>query len=172
LSIIEAGLYAPSAGDLQPWSFIIINDDEKKRKLAELTGEEWLIGANVIVAVVGNSKNYEFYFQDAACELLNQSIGACIENMLLKATELNIASCWVAGFEKEPINELLRVPKNKDCLALVALGYKAEEPKKKLVKSLFVATFWEEYGKKYLGEAGYLSDKVEEIIEKLGETEE
>ncbi|MEO2154506.1 MAG: nitroreductase family protein [Nanoarchaeota archaeon] len=172
LKIVESGLYAPSAGDLQPWSFILIKSSEKKEELAKLTGEDWLIGANTIIAVIGNKMNYELYFKEFACELLNQSIAACIQNMLLKATELNISSCWVAGFEKEPINKLLKLPKGKECLALIALGFKAEEPKKKTIKSLFTCVFIEQYGKKDLGEAGFIKEPnevIEDIIKVFGE---
>ena len=169
IEIIQAALLAPSAGDLQPWSFVVIKDREKIEKLANLTGEDWLVSANLLIAVVGNTKIYDFYFKEFGCELLNQSIGACIENMLLKATELGIGSCWVAGFEKEPVNELLSVPKNKDCLAIVALGIPAEKVKKKTVKSLFTSVFWEEYGKKSLGEASTVPDLVEKIFEPFQE---
>lgn len=152
INILESALYSPSAGDLQPWSFIIIKDRKKIEDISKLTGEEWLVSANTLIAVVANKKIYENYFGDKACELLNQTIGACVQTILLQATEEEIASCWVAGFEKKEINKLLEVPEGKEVLAIVALGIKAENPKEKSIKSLSLTVFYESYGNKYSGE--------------------
>jgi len=165
IKILENALYAPSAGDLQPWSFIIIKDREKISKISDLTGEEWLNSANTLIAVVGNKKIYENYFGEKSCELLNQTIGACVQTILLKATEEEIASCWVAGFEKEEINELLQVPNSKEVMAIVALGIKAEEPKPKSVKSLRLTIFYEEYGKKYYGKIKPIDEVIKEKLQ-------
>jgi nitroreductase len=164
IEILDTALYSPSAGDLQPWNFIIIKNREKIEKIAEITGEEWVISANTLIAVVGNKKIYEKYFGEEACELLNQTIGACVLTILLEATEKELGSCWIAGFEKEKINELLKVPEGKETLAIIALGVPAEKPKPKSVKNLSLTVFYEEFGEKYTGEIKPIDETV---LEKL-----
>jgi nitroreductase len=153
IKIIEAGMLAPSIGDLQPWQFIVIKDREKIEKLAEYSFQEWVLSANTIVAIIGDKNIVKLTYEDRACENLNQTIGACIENMLLKATELGLGSCWVTIFDVEKVNELLKIPKNKECLAFITLGYPNEKPLKKKIKSLKLNTFFDEYGEKYKGNA-------------------
>ncbi len=153
IKIIEAGMLAPSIGDLQPWQFIVIKDRKKIEKLAEYSFQEWVLSANTIIAIIGDKNLVKLSYEERACENLNQTIGACIENMLLKATELELGSCWVSVFNVEKVNELLKIPKNKECLAFITLGYPNEKPLKKTIKSLKLNTFFDEYGEKYKGNA-------------------
>ncbi len=152
IKIIEAGMLAPSAGDLQPWQFIIIKDRKKIENLSRLSFQQWIMSANTLIAVVGDKNLIKLTYEDRACENLHQSIGACIQNMLLKATELGVGSCWVGVFDVKKVNELLKIPSNKECVALITLGYPNEKPLKKVVKSLEHNVFFEEYGEKYKGE--------------------
>ena len=101
--IIDAGRLAPSAKNRQPWSFYILADNEKSQVVkmlenhlskdnSEATG---LASANImrqankaVLVFMDDEREY-----DKVTDLL--SVGACIENMLLRATELEISSLWV-----------------------------------------------------------------------------
>ena len=51
--ILEAARQAPSAGNKQPWEFIIVKDQETKTKLAEIARKQmWIADAGVIVAAL------------------------------------------------------------------------------------------------------------------------
>ena len=149
--IIESGMEAPSVGDLQPWQFIIIKKRENIEKIAEYSFQDWIKSANTLIVVVGEKNLVKLSYEERVCENLHQTIGACIQNMLLKATELGVGSCWIGVFDKEKIEELLEIPKTKECCAIIALGYSNEKPRKKIKKSLELNTFFEKYGKKFEG---------------------
>jgi nitroreductase len=103
IEIIDAGRLAPSAKNRQPWSFYILSDEEKLKVVdmfvkrleennTEATGfasARIMKEASKVVLVFMDDKN-EY---DRTTDLL--SVGACIENMLLRATELDVSSLWV-----------------------------------------------------------------------------
>jgi nitroreductase len=63
-----------------------------------------------------------------------------LENMLLTATSLGIGTCWIGSFDEKKIKEKLGVPENWKIVALISLGYPAENPdarKKKDKTELF-----------------------------------
>lgn len=109
--ILNCGRLAPSAKNRQPWYFVIVQD-EMKNKIADMminytinkddTNERKKLGcassvnptANVIkqapiLVLVFREKNDNWIIGD------NLSIGACVENMCLRATDLGIGSLWI-----------------------------------------------------------------------------
>ena len=59
-----------------------------------------------------------------------QSIGACIENMLLAASSLGIGSCWIGEIleRQTEVKELLQIDKDRyDLMAIISLGYPLRE---------------------------------------------
>ena len=103
LEIIDAGRVAPSAKNRQPWLFYILSDKEKaevekmlvdslNKNNTEATGfasAKIMKQASKVVLVFMDAKDEE----QKITNLL--SVGACIENMLLRATELDISNLWV-----------------------------------------------------------------------------
>lgn len=102
--IIEAGIYAPSAGNDQPWHFTVVQNRElldhinkKTRELMVLSDDEWIrnmgkspdflvtYNAPTLIIVSGRENAYD-YKTDCA---------AAIENMLIAAHTLNIGSVWL-----------------------------------------------------------------------------
>jgi nitroreductase len=59
------------------------------------------------------------------------AIGACIQNMILKAHSLGIGTCWLGEIlnKKEMVNRLYSLPSSLELTAVIALGYPAETPK-------------------------------------------
>ena len=119
--ILEAGRQAPSAGNRQPWHFIVIRDPEVKRKVAEAcSNQTWMALADVIVAVVGLPEVSEKWYQvDAAIAL---------QNMILAATSLDYGTCWIGAFDEAKVKEILGVPEGARVVALTPIGVPAEDP--------------------------------------------
>ena len=92
-AILEAGRQAPSAANRQPWHFVVVRDEERKRKLAAAcSGQDWLADADVIVAGLGKPEvNEKWYPVDVAIAM---------ENMILAATALGYGTCWIGAFEE------------------------------------------------------------------------
>jgi len=123
-TIIEAGTWAPSGLNNQPWKFIVIRSRAMREKLAGLTQYGSIVcDAPVCIAVfLDSSLSY-----DRTKDI--QAIGACIQNMLLQTHALGLGAVWLGEILKNgaAVRELLKVPGTMEFMALIALGYPAEK---------------------------------------------
>ena len=122
--IIEAGTWAPSGLNNQPWKFAVIKDSELKSKISELTHyAKIVLGANVLIAVfLDHSSSYD-RTKDA------QAVGACIENMLLYIHSIGLGAVWLGEIlkNKDKVLQLTGGPEDLELMAVIAIGYPAEK---------------------------------------------
>ena len=133
--IIEAGRMAPSASNSQPWTFVIIIENELKNLVANSTFgplksfNKFVPQAPVIIAIVmekpkiiteagGRIKKKEYPLID---------IGIAAEHICLQAAELGIGSCMLGWFDERKVKELINVPDKKSIPLLITLGYTPED---------------------------------------------
>lgn len=139
--IIEAGTWAPSAGNMQAWEFVVVKDYEARRKVVDTTDagstaragvctQEWMIAAPVIIVVCYDVKRMTAkYGPEKGRKVLTLlDCMACVQNMLLAATHFGLGSCCVIGFDPRTLKEALPIPKEITPLLLVPLGYPAYHP--------------------------------------------
>jgi len=114
MKILEAGRLSGSAMNKQPWSFVLVRDKARLKKIAHLspTGQ-FIETVPAVIAVVTDRSNP---FHDIDC-------GRCVQNMMLSAWNEGVGSCWVAGIDRPAISKLLELPSNKYLLAIIPLGY-------------------------------------------------
>lgn len=130
--IIIAGLYAPSAHNRQPWKIKIATQEEKTQIASELLKEKdkdpsVIKTSNIIkevpilIIIFHNDKG-----KNKDHDLL--SLGAFIENMHLKATDMHLGSLWIANTDyiKEKIKKITKT--ELECISCLAIGYKNEKP--------------------------------------------
>jgi len=123
--VLEAGIWAPSGMNNQPWRFVVIKDAKAKEDLSKLTHYSHIVkGAAVLVALFLDHRASYDYVKDV------QACGACLENMLLAAHALGLGGVWIGEIlkAKDRVRELLGVPDACELMAVVALGYPAERP--------------------------------------------
>lgn len=139
-TIIDCARLAPSANNIQPWEFIVVTDAAVRKRIADLTDYgKFIAQAPVCIAVY--SKDVKHYLEDCS---------AASENILVAAHALGLGTCWVAGYGKsygEPIAEMIGVPKGHKLVALIALGYPAQQGKAYNKRSLKDVLHFERYGK-------------------------
>ena len=122
--ILSSGLSAPSGEGIQPLELIVIKNDELKKKIKSFY--EWAgfctqSPVSVLVCYDSDKIFAAGYDND---DLGKLDAAACIENMLLRATELGVATCWTHAMEnQEDYRKLLNIPKNIVPVALVVMGY-------------------------------------------------
>ena len=118
--ILEAGRWAPSGLNNQPWKFKVVTENETKNKLAECTKYGHII-KNAPVSIVVFLNNNEGY--DRTKDV--QAIGACIQNMLLEIHALGLGGVWLGEIinQHEKAEKVLEVPKNIELMAVISLGY-------------------------------------------------
>ncbi|MGB9821178.1 MAG: nitroreductase family protein [Pseudothermotoga sp.] len=127
LEIIRAAMHAPSAGNEQPWHFVIVKDKAMKEKLVHLHPyARMLLKAPVGVVVCADTelaKFRDFWVQDCS---------AATQNMLLRATELGLGAVWCGVYPDQDriqgFRAALNLPENVVAFSLVCIGYPAENP--------------------------------------------
>jgi len=142
LKILEAGRWAPSAGNSQPWSFIVLRDREVRRKIADATTTgKFLANAPIGIAVVIDPRASKHPVEDGSI---------ATENMLLAAHALGLGACWIGAYNsvyEKRVKEILGIPKDKRLLSIISIGFPAESPMKTR-KKLGEIAFADRYGRK------------------------
>ncbi len=118
--IVDAGIWAPSGLNNQPWRFVLVLDAETRDKLAGQTTYSHIILAapSLIVVLLDKSAMYN--------EVKDyQSAGACIQNMLLATEELGLGAVWLGQIlqNKKSVNAIFDLNDNYELMAVLAIGY-------------------------------------------------
>ncbi len=128
--LIEAARWAPSAGNIQPWEFVVVKDVETKRKLSEAAlNETFIEKAPVVIVVCADLNRSSRGYGSRGKHLYSlQDTAAATENILLAAQELGLATCWVGAFHENEVAKAVKAPRNLRPVAIVAVGHPAERP--------------------------------------------
>ena len=128
--LIDAARWAPSAGNIQPWEFIIIRDAKIKQKLTTAALDQTFIEEAPIVIVVcaDEVRSNEGYGNRGATLYCLQDTAAAIQNISLAAHALGLGTCWVGAFREELVKKALNVPMNVRPVAIIPVGHAAEKP--------------------------------------------
>lgn len=139
-TILDAGIYAPSASNNQPWHFTVIQNKDILGRLGDAFKDIARKSDSEYLRKVGKNENFHVFYNSPTVILVsgdenNQSASvdcaAAVENMLIAAESLEIGSCWVgfiaylfnskegAEFVKE-----VQIPKGFRQIHSVCLGYK------------------------------------------------
>ena len=136
--MVDCARFAATAMGIQPWEFVIVTDINLRKRLAD-TLEFGKFVAQAPVAIVVLCKETKYYLEDG-CN--------ATENLLLAATALGLDSCWVAG-DKKPyvdfIRSLVGAPAGFRVIAVVAVGYAAEETGSPAKRPLEEVIHWEKF---------------------------
>ncbi len=141
--ILEAGRWAPSGLNNQPWKFIVVQNRDTIEKLAGCTRYSSIVkGASVIITVFLDTSTMYDRTKDV------QSIGAAIQNMLLACCELGLGAVWLGEIlnNKEQVNLILGTPKSLELMAALAIGHPTGSKTTSLRKELHEIAFDELYG--------------------------
>ena len=159
--VLEAGRWAPSPHGTQPWRFVVLTRDDVKRRLADAMADAWernlamdseppetiakrlagsrrrLLEAPVLILLCLDTSDLDHYpdpeRQVAEMTMAIQSLGACAQNMLLKAYSLGLDMGWMCAplFCPDVARDALGLPGGLIPHALFPLGYAAADPKRR-----------------------------------------
>jgi nitroreductase len=126
--ITEALLRSPSSRNINPWEFIVIDDQSVLQQLATAKqhGSDFLKGAPLGIVVCADSTKSDVWVEDC-------SIAAILAQ--LTAQSLGLGSCWIqirnrsrkGGEASEAyIQQLLGIPEHIKVECMIAIGYPAE----------------------------------------------
>ena len=136
--IIEAGRWAPSGGNKQPWELIVIKDDQTKEKIGEIYAEglglsdppKRFTSPPVLIAVGIDKRTIDSYPEDMPADfIIYASIGAMVQNMSLVAASMGLSLSWGTQPKtmEDDIKELLELPDHIYIPDILQLGYPDQE---------------------------------------------
>jgi nitroreductase len=128
--LADAGRVAPSAANLQPLEFVVIDDPAVRAEIFPCLKWAAYINpagnpppghepAGYIVVLVNLGVREKMFEYD---------VGAAMENMIIAALGEGIGACWLLSIDRERIREILKVPETHRVDSVLALGYPAESP--------------------------------------------
>jgi len=128
--LIDAARCAPSAGNIQPWEFVIVTNTEIKRKLSVAALHQTFIEeAPVVIVVCANVARSSWGYGSRGANLYClQDTAAATQNILLAAHALGLATCWAGAFHEDEAGKVLNTPRNVRPVAIVPVGHPAEKP--------------------------------------------
>jgi nitroreductase len=138
LQCVEAARLAPSADNVQPWRFLVIDDLHLKNTFGNevfsgiYRATRWALKAPVIVVLLARLdiitnrigkfiQKTPFYFID---------VGISGEHFVLQAQSLGLGTCWIGWFNIPKAKKILNIPNNIKVCQLIALGYPDGKPEK------------------------------------------
>jgi nitroreductase len=139
LKVLEAARLTGTGLNTQHWRFILVDNKQNLKKLAEdSTSGNWVAGANFAIIVLTNPK-YNFHLIDA---------GRVLQNMQLAAWNNEVGSGLFTGVREEKFRSDFGIPKELSPTVIVGFGYPAMEltGKRKNRLPLNKLVYYEKYG--------------------------
>jgi len=120
--VLEAGRIAPSTGNRQSASFIVVRDPETIRVVGRpyVMYNKWLPYAPAIIVACGDKLRAQWHH---GVEFWQVDGAIALEHMALAATDIGLATCWVGLFHPREVRRALGIPRRLNILAMLALGY-------------------------------------------------
>ncbi len=145
-TILNAGHWAPSGLNNQPWRFIVIRDRETIQKLSKCTHYSGIVaGAPLLIATYLDNETSYNRTKDI------EAIGAAIQNMLLTCCELGLGGVWLGEIlnQKEEVNSILGCPPDLELMAALAIGEPVPKERTSTRRALSEIVYDEKYGQKW-----------------------
>jgi nitroreductase len=129
MELLEAMRWAPSAGNLQPWEFVVVRDAGVKGRVAEAARQDWIAEAPVVVVVCASPDRSSPRYGDRGISLYClQDTAAAVQNLHLAAVEKGLGTCWVGAFDESGVAQAVGAPRGIRPVAVVPVGRPAEMP--------------------------------------------
>ncbi len=128
--ILRAANRAPSAGNLQAYEIYVATNQEKRQALAKAAlGQEYVAKAPVVLIFCAHPALSQQRYMQRGVELysLQDTTIACTYAMLA-CSALGLASVWIGAFDENIVYQIIGSPHGLRPIAMLPIGYPAEEP--------------------------------------------
>jgi nitroreductase len=143
--LLEAGRWAPSASNRQPWTFIVVRDEVVRRELAQHAAYYFLRWAFVehaplLIVLCGDARSRIYR------RFLHEDIGLAGSQIMLQAKALGLGTCWLGGVDRAAIAQIVRLPEHLEVVGLLTVGFPMEAPEPPPRKSVAEIAHYDVYG--------------------------
>lgn len=143
LRILDAARFAPSASNRQEWRFIIVRDEDTRKKLSVAAkDQQFVAGAPVVIACCAVTDNHEMTCGQKCYPI---DLAIVIDHITLLAAEEGLGTCWIGAFHEDQVKKILGVPDEVPVVEMLSLGYAADAPKEKTRLPLSKIVFKEKW---------------------------
>jgi len=149
--LIEAAKWAPSSCNRQPYDFIVTDKKEHISLIYKIKRQKFLKYAPYYILVLINKDSYGS--EEDFIYFSGLDAGAAIQNLLLKAEELNLGACWInwkpksiSDKEKKHMKNAFKLPDDYEVVSVIAIGEPKEKPFPPGRKDSKEMLHFEEYG--------------------------
>ncbi len=127
--LIEALIWAPSAGNLQARKFIFVKDKGLKKRLAHAAlGQSFIAEAPLVIVACADHIRILRYGSRGINLYTIQDVSASIMNMMLLAHARGLGTVWVGAFDESLVKDILGLPEHLRPVAIVPVGYPRRVP--------------------------------------------
>jgi nitroreductase len=128
--LLTAARRAPSAGDTEPWAFVVVRAPERRRALAEAAlGQQFVATAPALIVACADTRRARPRYRERAVRYGWIDVAFASLLLLLAAAEAGLGACFVGAFEDDEVTRLLRLPDGVLPVALIPVGHPAESPR-------------------------------------------
>jgi nitroreductase len=143
--LLEAGRWAPSASNRQPWHFIVVRDPAILQAVAQHAAYFFIRWAHVaeaplLIVLCGEARSQVYR------QFLHEDIGLAGSQIMLQAKALGLGTCWIGGLDRKAIRGILKVPDHVEIVGLLTVGFPAEDPNPPARKPLAEIVHYDVYG--------------------------
>ena len=145
--LLEAGRWAPSASNRQPWAFIVVRDEMIRRQVAQHAAYYFIRWAHVaeaplLIVLCGDAGNRVYR------QFLQEDVGLAGGQIMLQAKALGLGTCWIGALDRKAIAGILKLPNRMEIVGLLTVGFPAEDPPPPPRKPLAEIVHYDVYGRR------------------------
>ena len=120
--ILNAGRLAPSASNLQPWTFVVVSSPEKLKEVRACYSREWFKQAPHILVVVGDKSNSWTRSYDGY-NSIEVDLTIAMDHMILAAENEGVGTCWIIAYDYNVLANSIGLRENEVIYCITPLGY-------------------------------------------------
>jgi nitroreductase len=142
--LLLAGIWAPTAGNIQPWVFICVTDPDRIHTI-QVVSPGMLGNPRALICVCSDQR---LAFEKAGrggSSMARFDCAMAAQNIMLRAFDLGLATCVIRSFNPSAVGELLSAPEHVEVELLINIGYPFRNPPKPPRREDVI--FWERYGR-------------------------
>lgn len=142
-SVLEAARLAPSAKNMQEWKFIVVHDEDIRKRLVEEAIQQPFVGEAPIILVACGTEADSVMKCGQSRYTVDLSIATSY--MILEAHAQGLGTCWLGSFDEEKTKEILEIPEYVRAVSITPLGYPDESPEQRGRKGIDEIVCYDKY---------------------------